>query len=162
MSLLGHGFLKVRGAALSRAGFTIIKGIWMGNHFISAWEARENFGLRLQEGAWHAAIHSIPLGWIAVLTAGPEVETIVGEWMGIFANQQDTIPVVAFQPHSGTCCNTRGDPRKWWIEVKVPMFYVAALSRTLRGWSVSDRLSSAEIDPRGGDELYSKIMGSIY
>jgi hypothetical protein len=160
MSMLGPSFSRVRGAALSKAGLTVIKDIWLGDRFLNAREASLKFGLRVQEeGAWNAALQMVPRSWVDLLITGPQIDTVAGEWLGVFSNQQDVIPSVVFQPMPGSRCDIGGAPCSWWISVDVPVLQVAAHSRTLHGWSVSDRLSSAEVEPRGSAS--SKVTGSI-
>jgi hypothetical protein len=122
MSMLGPGFSRIRGTALSRAGLAVIKDIWSGGQFLNAHEASLKFGLHAQEeGAWNAALQMVPRGWVDLLMTGPQVDTVAGEWLGVFSSQQDVIPFEVFQPVPGTRCNIDGAPGSWWISLDLPV-----------------------------------------
>jgi hypothetical protein len=97
-----------------------------------------------------------------MLLADSQEDIVHGEWLEVFSNIQDVIPQVVFQPQQGSSCEFGRASHSWWIAIEVPVFYVSAHLRTLRGWSHSDQLSSAEIEPGGSGALCSKICGSMH
>jgi hypothetical protein len=162
MSLLGPGFSKVRGAALSRAGLNTMNDLWVSGRFLSHQEAMRKFGIKKNEdGVWRAALETIPRGWLQSLRRGPRECMKVDEWIGIFGHAQDKLPMVVFQSHAGELVSLSGVQKHWWLQLDRRVELVAPHSRCLRVWSQQDRLATADCAPRTlGHEMDPEIMCS--
>jgi hypothetical protein len=111
-TLIGPGFAKVRGAALSRAGLVFIRDIWSSNHLLSVEETTEKFGVRGSKvSTWNAALRTIPRGWIELLEGGPRDATVNGEWIGLYDNHQAESPILVFQANQSEMFQFGGEVR---------------------------------------------------
>jgi hypothetical protein len=130
-TLIGPGFSKARATQLHQAGLRRLSDAWRDGALLSAAAVQAQFGLRDNEsGTWDPAIDMLNRTWASLLR-GINPLPDPKEWLGIFSDHPNELPLAIFQAGHGDSLRVSPELKRWWLPFHLTIFTVLPASRSL-------------------------------